>query len=62
MSLDNLGSKDKERIKSGDIQLIKEIIKKELEDIKEDLIFLPMEKVEELRGKARILVSLIKLL
>jgi len=62
MSLDNLTKVDKERIGRGDIQFFKETLKKELEEVKDNLILFPSSQLEELRGKAKVLIAVLKLL
>ena len=62
MILDNLKAPDKERIKSGDLAFIKELIRKDLETTKESLITFPIDKVQELRGRAKVLSTLLTLL
>lgn len=62
MRLNNLDSKTKERIVSGDIRFLKTILEDELEGIKEDLIYLPEGRVSELRGRAVVVSTIIKLL
>jgi hypothetical protein len=58
----NLSSEQKQRIKSGDIKYLKGILEKEYEEAKENLISFPLDKVEELRGSAKTLSAIIKLL
>ena len=62
MSLDNLNKVDKERFERGELHHIKEILRKELEEIKDNLISFPVSQLEELRGKAKVLASILKLL
>lgn len=60
--LHNLKQQDKDRFKSGDLLFIKQKLEEELEKTKNDLISLPINKVEELRGKAQMLTLIINLL
>lgn len=62
MRLDNLGNEDKQKLKSGDIKLLKTILETEYELVKEDLIYCTIDRYEEIRGKAKTLLSIIKLL
>lgn len=62
MSLTNLSTADKRQIKSGDIKFLKKILLKEYEDTKENLVSFPLDKIQELRGKAVELSAIIKLL
>jgi hypothetical protein len=62
MRIDNLPIRDIERVKSGDIRYLTVLLDAELEYIKEDLISLPVSKVEELRGKAKAIKAILKLL
>lgn len=54
--------KDKEAIQSGNTQVLKTVLKEELEKIKEGLIDMPSERLESLRGEARLLREILKLL
>ena len=62
MRLNNLSAATKEDIKRGNRRLLEVVIKEELEGLKEDLIDLPLDKIEGLRGSARTLRLLLELL
>lgn len=62
MRLDNLKTPEKERFLTGDIHFIKEVLEEELDLTKNDLIFFPKEKLEELRGRAKVLATILNLL
>lgn len=62
MRLTNLSSEEKSRLNGWDVYLLIKIMKEELEAVKNDLIVLPKEKLEEARGGAKVLQTLIKLL
>ena len=62
MRLDNLDNKTKERLALGDIKFLKQVLEEELKEIKEDLIYLPEGRVSELRGRAIVVSTIIKLL
>ncbi len=62
MRIDNLDRESIGRIKAGDIQYLKALLVDELGGVKEDLINLPLERVEELRGRGKVLLGIIKLL
>jgi hypothetical protein len=57
-----ISKKDKESIQAGNTQVLKRILKEELEKTKEGLIDMPSEKIETLRGEARLLREILKLL
>lgn len=62
MRLDNLSNEAKARVKSGDIKFLKNILAEEYEEVKEDLIYCTVDKSEQVRGRAMLLTSIIKLL
>lgn len=59
-----LDKNEKQRIASGDVKFLKEILKKELEDIKDGLLVYKEAKGidDVLRGKGAIIQELIKVL
>ena len=59
--LRNLNQKDKEESHSN-TRVLAEILKEDYEATKEELVDLPIEKVEYLRGRCDVLRQLIKLL
>ncbi len=62
MRINNLSKLDRDRIKSGDVKFLKKILEWEYEEIKEELVTFPLDKIQELRGKATELSVIIKLL
>jgi hypothetical protein len=60
MRLDNLSLKTKEDIKAPEVLL--GVIKEDLKETINDLIWNPKERVEELRGRARVLQTIVQLL
>lgn len=62
MRLNNLTTSSTERIYRGDIKHLKDVLSQELEALKNDIIYLPEQKVSELRGKAVAIATIIKLL
>jgi hypothetical protein len=62
MRLDNLSHNMLREIQGGNKETLKKALKEELECTKEELIVFPLEKIEELRGKAKALQLIIDLL
>ena len=62
MRLNNLSNEEKRRVNSGDIKFLKMLLEKEYDEVKEDLVVYPLDKLQELRGQAVVLATLIKLL
>lgn len=62
MRLDNLPEVIKEDIKNRNTIVLIRALREELEEIKEELIDLPMEVLPELRGRAKTLRRLLELL
>lgn len=62
MRLNNLNKRTKEEIESGNKRILLSVLKEELTETKEELIDLPLTKIEELRGVAKTLRTIIKLL
>jgi hypothetical protein len=60
--LDNLDQTSKERFRAGDKQFIKKTVKEEANLVMQDLVYYPVEKVGELRGRAQVLLLLNQLL
>lgn len=62
MRLNNLSKSDKDRIKSGDVKFLKRALESEYSEALQELVTFPLDKVQELRGKAVALATIIKLL
>jgi predicted trehalose synthase len=52
----------RERFRTREVEFIYKALKEELEHTKEELVSMPMDKVGELRGRARVLKTIVKLL
>jgi len=61
MRLSNLSNESKNRV-GRDLFYLKEVLQKELEATKSDIIFVPSDKIEELRGRAKVLTLIISLI
>jgi len=57
-----IGEKDKREIKNGDLRVLKRVLEDHLNITKEFLIDRPSEQLENLRGEARLLREILKLL
>ena len=53
---------DKDRIKSGDVKFLKRALESEYSEVLEELVTFPLDKIQELRGKAVAFATIIKLL
>ena len=62
MRINNLSKSDRGRIKSGDVIFLKRCLESELESVKDDLVTFPLDRIQELRGQAVALATIIKLL
>jgi hypothetical protein len=62
MRLDNLNSDQKEAFRRRDIDFILKVLQEELVHTKNELVSMPLEKIGELRGRAKTLQSIVKLL
>ena len=62
MRLNNLSKMDKDRIKSGDVKFLKRALESEYSEVLEELVTFPLDKIQELRGKAVAFATIIKLL
>jgi len=60
--ISNLGADSLSRIKAGDWGFFKRILQSELEATSEELLEFPIEKVEELRGRAKLLKILLEII
>ena len=49
-------------VRTGNIKILREFLEENLEALKDDLVDIPMEKVEECRGSVKTLRFIIKLL
>jgi len=61
MRLNNLKEADRRRAQT-EPSFLKKVLEEEVEVLKEDLVNKPLEHVPELRGQARALILIIKLL
>lgn len=57
-----VGEEDKRDIKSGNSRVLKRVLEGYFEGIKESLIDRPSDQLENLRGEARLLRDILKLL
>ncbi len=62
MRLDNLSRENRDRLGAGDIHLLKGLLVEELDGVRDDLLELPLMYTEELKGRGKVLKTLIKLL
>ena len=62
MRLGNLTKEVSERIRGGNMNLLMQVLSEELEAVKNDLVYLPEDTVKDLRGQAKTLAIIIKLL
>lgn len=58
----NITRDNKQRCKGGDLTLIKSIIGEEMDRLKNHLVDLPMDTVEETRGRIKALREVLKLI
>ena len=61
MRLDNLAKAEKEKAKFEPHFLL-QVLEEEYDALKEELVSRPLDQLQELRGKAKVVASLIKLL
>ena len=62
MRLDNLNMEQRDRFRTREVEFIYKALKEELEHTKEELVSMPMDRLGELRGRARVLKTIVKLL
>jgi len=62
MRLDNLNMEQRERFHSKEVGFIYKVLKEELDHTKSELVTMPMDRIGELRGRARVLQTIVKLL
>jgi hypothetical protein len=60
--ISNLKTESLSKIKAGDWRFFKEVLGGELEATSEEILEFPIEKVEELRGRAKLLKVLLEII